>query len=279
MGLIEMGLSLLQRHAFPVYRKNINKQSKPPIAHGESTSSSIAVLLITTGLDHHLARLKYLRDHNPHDLLPYTPYFKKWQMGDPLCSKVECLLIGLREKRLKEQLIEITIVRDSVAHPKFYIVKDYWSEDDSWGKSLAILSQGAMHREKTRTRKRARSERTKLLALPMVSTWICYRDVVMCAMVINRFLHLLGRKYGNPYAHVSGLFAHNKPDEFFNDWGNKTRRFISFDEWTRAFYNSLTSSDQRIVRGRLGSSSLYGSRKASLLRYARRPAFLRKPPP
>ncbi len=175
MGLIEMGLSLLQNHAFPVYRKNIDRQCKPPIAHGESTPSSIAVLLITTGIDHHLSRLKYLRDHAPHDpLLPHTPYFE-WEIGVYLPTKIENLLMRPREKKLKEQLLEITIVRDSVAHPKFYIVKDTWRKNDSWGKSSATLSPGVKHRDKAKERKRARSERTKLLALPIVSTWICYR--------------------------------------------------------------------------------------------------------
>ena len=175
MGLIEMGLSLLQNHAFPVYRKNIDRQCKPPIAHGESTPSSIAVLLITTGIDHHLSRLKYLRDHAPHDpLLPHTPYFE-WEIGVYLPTKIENLLMRPREKKLKEQLLEITIVRNSVAHPKFYIVKDTWRKNDSWGKSSATLSPGVKHRDKAKERKRARSERTKLLALPIVSTWICYR--------------------------------------------------------------------------------------------------------
>ncbi len=61
-------------------------------------------------------------------------------------------------------------------------------------------------------------------------------------------LHLLGRKYGNPYAHVSGLLSIISPTVSFNGWGSKTRRIISFDEWTRTFYNSLTFSDQKIVR-------------------------------
>ena len=62
MGLFETALELLQRRAYPVYKKNIERR-EPPISHGESTPSSIAVLLITTGLDHHLSRLKYLRVH------------------------------------------------------------------------------------------------------------------------------------------------------------------------------------------------------------------------
>ena len=62
MGLFETALELLQRRAYPVYKKNIERR-EPPISHGESTPAGIAVLLIMTGLDHHLSRLKYLRDH------------------------------------------------------------------------------------------------------------------------------------------------------------------------------------------------------------------------
>jgi hypothetical protein len=279
MGLIQMGLTLLQNHAFPVYLKNIIRETDSPIAHGESTPSSIAVLLITTGLDHHLARLKFIRDYDHHDSLQTAlPYFK-WQMGDDLCKKVEGLLIGPKEKTLKEQLIELTILRDCVAHPKFYIIKDSWSEDHGWGKSSAILSQGAVHREKARTRKRAGSERTKLLALPFVSTWISYRDVVMCVILINRFLHLLARRYGHPYANVPSLLTQNVPDGFFNDTSHKTRRSVSFDEWTRAFYRSLSSIDKKVVGGRLGSGSLsYGLGASRPLSYVKRPQFLRNSP-
>ena len=54
---------------------------------------------------------------------PNTPYFK-WGMGNSLSKKLEGLLIKPTEKKFKEQLLELTIVRDCVAHPNFYIVKD-----------------------------------------------------------------------------------------------------------------------------------------------------------
>jgi hypothetical protein len=222
MGLVENGLTLLQRSAFPVYQKNVDRR-EPPIAHGESTPSGIAVLLIATGLDYHLSRLKYFRDYAPHDPpLPYTPYFK-WTIGDALYTKIDCLLTSRNDKRLREQLVEITIVRDSVAHLKIYTFKEKIRQDYSFGRSSAILPQGEAHRQKALTRKRVRSERTRLLALPLVPTWISYGDAVTCVMVLNRFLNLLERKYGNPYAWVGGFFVRNDPGGFFKDWGNKTR--------------------------------------------------------
>ena len=177
-------------------------------------------------------------------------------MENSLSKKLEGLLIKLREKKFKEQLLELTIVRDCVAHPNFYIVKDIWKRDDSWGKSSATFPSGVKHGDKATKRKRERSERTKILGLPMVSTWISYRDVVMCLIVVSRFLHLLERKYGNPYAHVGRLFVQDTPDGAFKDVENKSRRIVSFDEWTRAFYNSLSPNDQKVVGKRLGHSTL-----------------------
>ena len=66
MGLIEHGLTLLQTPSFPVYKKNID-QRDPPFAPTEFTPSAIAILLMTSGLDYHLARLKWLRDVAPTD--------------------------------------------------------------------------------------------------------------------------------------------------------------------------------------------------------------------
>ncbi len=52
----------------------------------------------------------------------------------------------------------------------------------------------------------------------MVATWISYRDVVICLIIVSRFLHLLERKYGNPYAHMGRLFVQNTPDGFSKTW-------------------------------------------------------------
>src|SRR5688572_9621537 len=119
MGLIGDGLELLQTKAFRVYRINIDRRG-PPIAGTESVPACIAVLLLLTGLDYHLTNLKYRRDiatYTP--ALPHTPYFS-WDIGDALSCKLENLLIRRNQKTLREQLLEITAVRDSIAHPKFY---------------------------------------------------------------------------------------------------------------------------------------------------------------
>jgi len=108
-------------------------------------------------------------------------------MENSLSKKLEGLLIKLREKKFKEQLLELTIVRDCVAHPNFYIVKDSWKRDNSWGKSSATFPSGVKHREKASKRKRERYERTKILGLQMVATWISYRDVVMCLIIVSHF--------------------------------------------------------------------------------------------
>ena len=122
MGLIEHGLTLLQTHSFPVYKKNID-QRDPPFAPTEFTPSAIAILLMSAGLDYHLARLKWFRDITPYKPpLPYPTYFN-WNIGDPLSEKISKLLIQKNERSLKEQLVELTIVRDSVAHPRLYLVK------------------------------------------------------------------------------------------------------------------------------------------------------------
>ena len=75
MDLMEHALEMLQRRALPVYKRNIDRR-KPPIAHGEFGPSAAAALLLTSGLDYHLARLKWLCDivvERPP--LPHAPYF------------------------------------------------------------------------------------------------------------------------------------------------------------------------------------------------------------
>ena len=73
--LIAQALELIQEKSFPVYRKNIH-QRNPPFAHGEFASAAVAIVLLTAGLDFHLARLKYFRDVvKTKPALPHTPYF------------------------------------------------------------------------------------------------------------------------------------------------------------------------------------------------------------
>jgi hypothetical protein len=82
-------------------------------------------------------------------------------------------------------------MRDSVAHPKLYVVKQLMKPDYSFTEQKAELEAGAKHRAKTIARKLKRSERTASLRLPLVATWISYVDMVLCVLVINRFLNLL----------------------------------------------------------------------------------------
>ena len=104
MGLFETALELLQRRAYPVYKKNIERR-EPPISHGESTPSGIAVLLIMTGLDHHLSRLKSLRDHASDSLVdPNTPYFK-WEMENSLSKTLEGFLSNSGRRNLKNNFL------------------------------------------------------------------------------------------------------------------------------------------------------------------------------
>jgi len=292
-GLIENALYGLQREAYPVYVMNIDRRD-PPFAHGEFTPSGIAILLMMSGLDFHLARLKYLRDlmlHNPP--LPYTPYFN-WNIGDSLSEKIKSLLFKRNERRLREQLIEMTAMRDSVAHPKLYLIKEIIKPDMSITKQKANISLGAEHRAKTLTRKLKRSERTRSLHLPLVPTWISYPDVVLCALVLNRFLTLLKRRYGNPYAWVGGFSVRNVPAGFFKDWGDRTRRLLPMSEWVKGLYNSLSNEDQLRLCKRLGSNVGRYLREhqprvrigkggvSDILRAIQsppNPEFLRKPPP
>src|SRR6476661_8410212 len=96
--LIMQALETVQHHAFPVYKRNADNRES--VAHGEFRPCAGALLLLTAGLDFHLARLKYFRDIAPHKKpLPHTPYFN-WEIGDFFTDKIEKLLIKPSEKRL-----------------------------------------------------------------------------------------------------------------------------------------------------------------------------------
>jgi hypothetical protein len=292
MGLIEQGLALLQTRSFPVYQKNIT-QRDPPFAPTEFTPAAIAILLISSGIDYHLARLKWLRDIEPHDPpLSYPTYFN-WKIGDSLSKKIENLLVQKNEKRLKEQLIELTIVRDSVAHPRLYLVKQAIRSDLSFGRARAQLSPGETLRQKAETRKLKTSERTKLLRLPLVSSWISYPDAVTCILVMHRFLNLLEGKCGNPYAWVGHFFIRNIPVGFFPNTDNRILS-VSMQEWATTFFQSLSQEDQQRVKKRLGRDfPKYLCKPLPRIKYGRgtasdivsavhnppKPAFLKKPPP
>lgn len=276
MVLMGHALEVLQQRAFPVYAKNRDNRY-PPFAPGEYGPSTVAAVLLTSGLDYHLARLKWLRDiivEQPP--LPHTPYFN-WEIDDFLTTKVERLLQRPREKRLREQLLELTSMRDSVAHPKLYIVEQLIKPDDSISENKARLAAGVKHRRKTIDRKLRRSERTVSLRLPLVATWISYVDMVLCVLVINRFLNLLQEKYGH-YSWLGGFSVQNVPAGFFHGWGSATRKSIQFEEWAQTFFNSLKPADQQSVQERLGAApSKYIQKRVQDL--PTKPEFLRKPPP
>lgn len=292
MGLIEHGLTLLQTKAFSVYQKNI-EQRDPPFAPTEYTPSAIAILLMSSGLDYHLACLKWRRDLAKHDPpLPHPTYFN-WKIGDPLSEKISKILVQRNEKRLKEQLIALTIVRDSVAHPRFYVIRQAMRADFSFSRPRAELSLGAELRPKALQRKLKRSEQTKSLRLPLVPTWISYPDAVTCVLVLHRFLNLLERKYGNPYAWVGRFCIRNEPAKFFNHT-NKTILSIPMEEWANAFFASLSQDDQGRVKKKLGKDfSKYLHKSLPRLRFGKgtvsdivrvmqnppKPEFLKKPPP
>lgn len=133
------------------------------------------------------------------------------------------------------------------------------------------------------------------LKLPLVAVWISYPDVVVSALVMNRFLNLLEERYGNPYAWVGEVSVRNDPIGFFKNWrGNISRRTISMEEWVQGFYDSLSSDDQRKVSKRLGTDApKYIRRRQPHIRLKQgtvteilhamqnpsKPEFLQKPPP
>jgi hypothetical protein len=254
VDLIGHALGLIQREAFPSYQRNIEGRD-PPFSRGEYIPSAIAILLLISGLDYHLARLKYFTDGvRSKPPLPYTPDLE-WEIDDFFYTKIDQLLIKRTEKRLKEQLIELTMMRDSVAHPKLYLISQLMRPDYSFTKQKAKLSGGAKHGKKALQRKLKRSERSKCLGLPLVPTWISYVDIVLCVLVLNRLLNLLEEKYGKFYSLIGGLEARNAPPGFFHGWGDKTRRSISMEEWAQAFFDSLSPRDQRNVEKRLGTEA------------------------
>jgi hypothetical protein len=163
--LIMQALDTVQRQAFRVYQRNA--EDRASLAHGEFGPCAGAILLLTAGLDFHLARLKYLRDIARYKRpFPHTPYFD-WDIDYFLTDKIGRLLIKRGEKSLKTHLLELTAMRDSVAHPKLYLIRDLIKPDFSFSKPQATRS-GWEHRKKTADLKRKRSERTRFLQLPLV---------------------------------------------------------------------------------------------------------------
>jgi hypothetical protein len=279
--LIMQALDTVQRQAFPVYQRNA--EDRESLAHGEFRPCAAAILLITAGIDFHLARLKYFRDLARYKRpFPHTPYFD-WDIDKFLIVKIKKLLIRPSEKRLKQQLLELTAMRDSVAHPKLYLIRELVKPDLSVSKPKATQS-GWKHWDKTAALKLKRSERTQLLRLPLVPTWISYVDMVVCILVMSRFFSALETKYGPWYSMLGGLMARNDPPTFFEGW-KSTRKTISLNDWAQAFFNSLSDTDKNTVKKRLGENvSIYVSKPRppswrNPWKPAPEPEFLRNPPP
>lgn len=298
VSFIESAFLILVENSLPVYRHNIDRK-RPPVAAGENVSAAAAVMMLATGLDYHLCRLKYLRDvakHTP--ALPHTPYFN-WSFGDPLSVKIQRLLSGRKESRLQRQLIELTVCRDAIVHPKFYTITHSWAGVEfSDGTMTAELPPGVGHRPKTIQHKMQRREFSRTLKLPLVPTWVSYVDAVVCILVLYRLLSLLESWYGNPYAWIGDITAYeDRTKPLFTGWDWTRSHPRELDDWAQAFFRSLSLSDQAKIEPRLGGNiALYTRKKKRTVRMKTRKRrsslgmifsqkvapkadFLSKPPP
>lgn len=297
VNLIETAFLLLIQRSLRVYRRNINTK-RPPVAMGENVNAASAIIMLVTGLGYHLCRLKYLRDVAKYRKpLPYTPYFN-WSIDDDLVIKLERLLIKRSERRLLRQLIELTVCRDNLVHPKFHTITESMDSDFSWRKSTAGLPAGVKFRTKTIKHKMKRKDLTRRLKLPLVPTWIGYKDAVICILVIHRFLNLLDLRYGNPYGRLGGITAYqDQTTDLFTGWDWQRRHPRELQDWVSAFFQSLSEHDQAQVKKYLDDRiELYLIRKSQektrratggkqslseIFRQRDNPAaeFLYKPPP
>jgi hypothetical protein len=296
MGLVESAFLMLVQFSLPVYKINSNR-TRPPVAGPENVNAVLAIIGLTLGLDHHLARLKYLRDIAKHDTpLPYTPYFD-WEVDSELPRKLTGILTKRAERRLLAELREITVCRDALTHPKVHTITEVYDEELRFKKIGAKLAAGAEFRPKALANKMKRAPLTKRLRLPVVPTWVSYVDAVICVLVIHRFLNLLENRYGNPYAFIGHITAREKETKsLFTAWDWSKRYPMALEDWARAFFDSLAPNDQDLVRRVLGPNlSVYldrpfpsaprtrglGSLAEDLdsIRNPPKPHFLYKPPP
>jgi hypothetical protein len=211
--------------------------------------------------------------------------------------KLPKLLKKPRDKHLLAQLIEITCCRDSIVHPKFYAVTYSWDADFQDGRLRAMLLPGNKLRSKTIENKMRRQYLTKILKLPLVPTWVSYVDAVVCILVFHRLLNLLEWRYQN-YARVGDITAYQRQTkELFTGWNWDHGYPHELKDWSKAFFQSLSVTDQDKVKKRLGGrlepylkkkpprTSLDGRAKYSLTEILRerksppKPEFLYKPPP
>ncbi len=262
VSFIESAFLMLVGNSLPVYRHNIARQ-RPPVAAGENVSAAAAVMLLITGLDYHLCRLKYLRDiykHTPP--LPNTPYFN-WSFSEALPTKLQRLLTRPKETLLLKQLIEMTVCRDAIVHPKFYTITRSWNADFEDSTIRAKLPPGTTHWPKAMKNKMQRREFSRVLKLPLVPTWVSYIDAVVCILVLHRLLSLLEWRYGNPYGWVGGITAYqDQTKDLFTAWNWQQSHPRELKDWVRAFYQSLSVTHQRKVEQRLGGNiELYVQKK------------------
>lgn len=275
-GLIEHALCCLQKEALPAYLKN-SFQRSPPIAINENVPSAIATLLLLTGVDYHLARLKYLRDIGP-DQPPPSNKPLNWKMGDSLATKVEGLLAepgkeGLKshllemgdslsakiegllteqdEEDLKSHLVEMTLMRNYVAHSQIYEEDRATLSDDYTTEVTAKLPTGSIHRAKTLCHKDKNSEYTGLLRLPLVPTWISYPDVVACVCVLDRLQSLLVDRYGEHLGGMTRFVVPSVPETNFFPGITTGSHTVTLREWAEAFFYSLTPDCQSKLRIRV----------------------------
>ena len=133
-----------------------------------------------------------------------------WEIDHALSTKLQRLLVYPKDTRLLTGLIELTVLRDAIIHPKFHTITTSWEEDSDRSDVRAKLPPGVGHRSKAEKHKMRRRGFTKLLKLPLIPTWISYRDGVVCVLVLHRVLTLLEWRYGSPYGWIGGIAAHER---------------------------------------------------------------------
>lgn len=245
--LIEAAFALLYLKALPVYTLFSGRQ-RPPISGPENANSSAAIVLLTAGLDSHLCRLKYLHDVAPRQRSESNRSPLPFRLDDALSIKIMHLMTKKRDVKLKEELIEITICRDIIVHPKIYLEERTYQKWEIT-KMTSRLASGIQLRQKQLDHMLKRLPLTRRLRLNLVPTWISYVDAVVCILVINRFLKLLQSRYGFPYAYIGPVFA--DPDEIralFRGWNFEESEPDRLADWSAAFYKSLSQNDQIVVR-------------------------------
>lgn len=203
-----------------------------------------------TGLDYHLARLKYLHDIGPDKPPSFNKPFN-WKTQDALSTKIKVLLGEPDEEDLKLHLLEMTLMRDSVAHSQIYEEDRATLSDDYTIEVTAKLATGSAHRAKTLCHKDENSEYTKLLRLPLVPTWISYPDVVACVCVLDRLQSLLVDRYGEHLVGMRPFVVPYVPETKFFPGITTRSHTVTLREWAEAFFYSLTPDCQTKLRKRV----------------------------